>query len=426
MSEPYSNSITKFPYEIFPTEIQMLVEKAEETLNFPIEYLGASILSASSVAIGSTYQLKLKEGFVSKVNLYLALVGNAGDVKSHPLSFAYAPIEKREKESYNKYKVAIDEYKKLNDDEKKGTQKPIYIKQILKDFTPESLLKIHSNNIRGVAILSDELFGWIKNFGRYSSSGEQEAYLSFWNGASVSVDRKNDDPIRIDETFVNIVGTIQTKILAELSKENRGNNGFIERMLFALNENPKPVLWNIYEFNKDLIHEYEKLIHRLYSLNTNDLHPNIIDFEPDALNLLIEWQNAKRKQYLNDEISTSIQAKYEVYTIRFSLIIQLMHWALNNKTNQEVELFAVESAIKLSEYFFKNAIKVHHKINNTNPFDKLTSVDKQLYNNLETSFTTKQILEQGESLKIDTRKIYRFLNNPQLFEKFKHGCYTKI
>jgi len=417
---------TKFPYEVFPTEIMILLEKAEENLNFPIEYLGSSIISACSVAIGNTFQLKLKEGFVSKVNLYMALVGNAGDVKSHPLSFSYAPIEKREKESYDNYKTAIDEYKKLNDDEKKGIQKPTYKKQILKDFTPESLLKIHSNNSRGVAILSDELFGWIKNFGRYSSSGEQEAYLSFWNGASVSVDRKSDDPIRLDETYVNIIGTIQTKILSELSKENRGNNGFIERMLFALNENPQPILWNKNEFDKNLIYLYEKLIHRLYSLELDNLQPNIIEFNTDALNSLIEWQNKKRKQYLNDEISTSIQAKYEVYTIRFSLIIQLIHWALNNKTNKEVELFAVENAIKLSEYYFKNAIKVHHKINNTSPLNKLTSEEKQLYNKMGTSFTTKQILNEAELLKIDSRKVYRFLNNLQLFEKIKHGCYDKL
>ncbi len=421
-----SNNISKFPYEVFPAEIQILLEKAEENLSYPIEYLGSSILSACSVAIGNTYQLKLKEGFVSKVNLYMALVGNAGVVKSHPLSFAYAPIEKREKESYDRYKTAIDEYKKLSDDEKKGLQKPTYKKQILKDFTPESLLKIHSNNSRGVAILSDELFGWIKNFGRYSSSGEQEAYLSFWNGASVSVDRKSDDPIRLDETYVNIIGTIQTKILSELSKDNRGNNGFIERMLFALNENPKPTLWNKNEFDKELVYLYEKLIHRLYSLELDNLHSNIIEFNFEALNTLIEWQNNKRKQYLDDEISTSIQAKYEVYTIRFSLIIQLIHWALNNKTNQEVELFSVKSAIKLSEYFFQNAIKVHHKINNTSPFDKLTSQEQQLYNNLDNSFTTKQILIEASLLNIDSRKVYRFLGNSQLFNKIKHGNYTKL
>jgi Protein of unknown function (DUF3987) len=426
MSEQYSKNQTNFPYEIFPTEIMILLENAEENLNYPIEYLGTSILCACSVAIGNTFQIKLKEGFISKVNLYIALVGNAGDVKSHPLSFAFKPIEKREKDSYDNYKVAMDKYKKLNDDEKKYTQKPLYKKQLLKDFTPESLLKIHSNNPRGVAILSDELFGWIKNFGRYSSSGEQEAYLSFWNGASVSVDRKNDDPIRLDETYVNIIGTIQTKILSELSKDNRDNNGFIERMLFALNEKPKPVLWNNHEFDKNLIYTYEKLIHRLYSLETNNVYPNIIKFNPDALNLLIEWQNNKRKQYLDDEVSTSIQAKYEVYAKRFSLIIQLLHWALNNKTNQEVELFAVENAIKLSEYFFKNAINVHHKINNSSPLDKLTSEEKKLYNNLESSFSTNQILQEGDLLNIDTRKIYRFLKNTQLFEKIKHGGYTKI
>lgn len=426
MLEDYSKQPTSFPYEIFPYEIMRLIEEAEQTLNYPIEYLGSSIISASSVAIGSTFQLKLKEGFVSKVNLYMALVGNAGDVKSHPLSFAYNPIEKKEKESYEIYQKELEEYKKLADDEKRFSTKPIHKKQILKDFTPESLLKIHSHNSRGVAILSDELFSWIKNFGRYSSSGEQEAYLSFWNGASVSVDRKSDDPIRLDETFVNIIGTIQTKILPELSKENRGNNGFIERMLFALNKNPKPLLWNTNELDKELFHIYDKLIYRLYTLELNNLQPNIIKFNKNALELLIKWQNNKRKEYLGDELKTGIQAKYEVYTIRFSLIIQLIHWALNNKTDQEVELFAVENAIKLSEYYFKNAIKVHFLINRNSPLDKITKIEKELLKSLPTTFSTNQILTESKELDMDERKVYRFLNNDFLFEKIKHGTYKKL
>lgn len=425
MSED-SKYTSNFPYEIFPTEIQILIEKAEETLNYPIEYLGSSILSATSVAIGNTYQLKLKEGFIAKVNLYMALVGAAGDVKSHPLSFAYKPIEKKEKESYEKYKRELEEYKKLNDDEKKFTSKPLHKKQVLKDFTPESLLKIHSHNSRGVAILSDELFGWIKNFGRYSSSGEQEAYLSFWNGASVSVDRKSDDPIRLDETFVNIIGTIQTNILPELSKENRGNNGFIERMLFCLNENPKPVLWNTNELDKELFYIYDKLIHRLHSLELNDLKPNIIKFNKNALDRLIKWQNDKRIEYLGDDLKNGIQAKYEVYTIRFALINQLIHWTLNNKTNLEVELFSVENAIKLSEYYFKNAIKVHYLINKNSPLDKLTSEKKELYKLLPNKFSTGEVLKLAEELNIESRNTERFLKKEELFERVKHGVYKKL
>jgi len=426
MSDHYSKILSDFPHEIFPTEIQIFIEKAEETLNFPIDYLGSAILSASSVAIGNTYRIKIKEGFFTKANLYMIIVGNAGEVKSHPLSFAFAPIEKKEKESYLNYKTAMEDFKNLSEDEKKSSPKPFWKKQIVKDFTPESLIKIHSNNNRGVSILSDELFGWIKNFGRYNSSSEQETYLSFWNGTSISVDRKGDEPIRLDDPYVNIIGTVQTKLLSELTNNNRGDNGFVDRFLFALNENPKPVLWNDKEFEKELVLHYEKLIFRLFSLELNNFNPNIIEFTKEAKELLINWQNKSRTQFFNDQISTAILAKYEVYVARFSLIIQLIHWALNNRTNEKIELFAVENAIKLAEYYFNNAIKIHNKINNVNPFENLTNIQQRLYNNLQNKFTTEQARTEAENLNISESTLYRFVKNKTLFSKTKYGLYEKI
>ncbi len=426
MSEQSFNHITNFPYEIFPIEIQILLEEAEETLNYPIEYLGSSILSACSVAIGNTYHIKLKEGFIAKGNLYIALVGRAGDVKSHPLKFAYEPIEKTELASYNNYQNEMKEYNSLSDEAKRTNPKPIYKKYILKDFTPESLIKLHSNNKRGQAIVSDELFGWIKNFGRYNSSGEQETYLSLWNGHSISVDRKSEEPIRLDNTYVNIIGTMQTKILPELNKENRGNNGFIERMLFAENENPKPVLWSTNEIEKEVIAKYHILIERLFQLELNDENQNILEYTEEAKKALIKWQNNKRKDLIDDEIGTSIQAKYEVYAIRFSLIIQLIHWALNGKSIDKIELFAVENSIKLADYFFDVALKINHKINKTNTLGKLTKIQKQLHENLKEVFTTEQARVEAETLSIPERTLYRFIKNTQLFSKEKHGVYKKI
>lgn len=418
---------TKFPYEIFPIEIQILLEKAEETLNFPIEYLGSSILSASSVAIGNSYQVKLKEGFIVKSNLYLALIGNAGDVKSHPLKFAFNPIEKTEKASYLNYQSELKEYNRLSPEEKRTKSKPIYKKYILKDFTPESLISIHSNNKNGIAILSDELFGWIKNFGRYNSSGEQETYLSLWNGHSISVDRKNDDPIRLDDTYVNIIGTMQTKILPELNKDNRGNNGFIERLLFSINDNPKPILWSTNEIDNDLIKMYQLYIERLFMLqqNDNDINSKILEFDPQAKKALIEWQNFKRIEFIDDDVATSIQAKYEVYAIRFSLLIQLSHWALTDKTKDKVELFAVENSIKLTEYYFNVALKVHDKINNINPLNRLSKIQKQFYENLNTRFTTKEALTEAKRINLNERTLYRFLKNTRYFLKENHGIYVK-
>jgi hypothetical protein len=42
---------------------------------FPIDYLGAGILSAASASIGKSHKLEVKHGWEEKVNLFMVIVG---------------------------------------------------------------------------------------------------------------------------------------------------------------------------------------------------------------------------------------------------------------------------------------------------------------------------------------------------------------
>ncbi len=414
-----------FPIDIFPSKIIEVVIELNKSLNYPAEYLGSSILSASSIAMGNTHHVKVKNEWLEKPNLYMILVGKSGNGKTHPLDFAMKPIVNRDKESYIHYSKELSEYKQQNTNENTQT-KPVYKKFILNDFTPESLIKIHSHNNRGVAIVVDELAGWLKNFGRYSKSSEQEVYLSLWNGGSITIDRKGDEPIRLDNTYVNIIGGIQTKVLPIIGKDSRNSNGFIERFLFVNVDNAEPPQWNDMEADRDIVSNYYFLIEKLFTLDFDNFKPRIVTFSDEAKIMLNKWRNTIRQEYKDDDISNSILAKYEVYTIRFSLIIQFMFWAMEGKSNKRIELFAVEKAIILTEYYFYNARKTHNIILNINPLDKLNQLEKTVYNTLSNHFTTKEALEIAESNSMEKRTLYRFLKNKNLFNKENRGIYSKL
>lgn len=421
-----ASSKTSFPLDIFPNEIILLLEDTYETLNFPIEYLASSILFASSTAIGNSYKLEFKPNFLVKPNVYMALIGDAGDVKTHTVNFALEEIEAKEKLEYKKYLEEIRSYNNLSLEEKKNEEKPYYKKTILKDFTPEALLKLHSNNIRGVSIVADELFGWIKNFDRYSNSGEQELYLSLWSGSSICVDRKGDNAIRIDDPFVNIIGTTQTKLISKLSENNRGSNGFIERIIFVLTDKKKPLLWNDKELNPKLKNNYNTLINRLSCLEYKNNISKTIKLNLDARKLLLNWQNAKRKEYFNDEITTSIQAKYEVYCLKFALILQLVHWGIHERSKKEIDFYIMSSAIKLTEYYFENALKVNDMMFNYNSIETLKEIEKNIYLKLPEEFNTKSAKLLATHFGMNKRTLHRFLNKKEIFKKIKHGYYSKV
>ena len=66
-----------FPLNAFPKKIQEYIRTARDTLNFPEPYTASVMLLAVAVAIGNTRVLKMKEGWLVKPILFLALVGDA-------------------------------------------------------------------------------------------------------------------------------------------------------------------------------------------------------------------------------------------------------------------------------------------------------------------------------------------------------------
>ncbi len=57
-SEAEKESKNIFPVDVFPVPIQQIVKTTNENLDFPIDFIGASILYTASVAIGNTFRVE--------------------------------------------------------------------------------------------------------------------------------------------------------------------------------------------------------------------------------------------------------------------------------------------------------------------------------------------------------------------------------
>ena len=78
----------KFPINILPPLLRNIVLETHKALNFPIAYIAMSLLTAIATAIGDTCWLKVKTGWMERPLFYVALLGNPGSVKTHPMKFA--------------------------------------------------------------------------------------------------------------------------------------------------------------------------------------------------------------------------------------------------------------------------------------------------------------------------------------------------
>lgn len=432
--------INPFPIEVFPLRVQQIISDTNENLNFPIDFIGASMLFAVSVAVGNSHRIEVKTGWVESAVLYLAIVGPPGTNKSHPLSFALKPIIEQDGIAYRAYEQQRQQYEHAVNLSKKEREqqgvdeplKPVWKKCLLSDFTPEALAEVHKFNPRGIGVYVDELAGWFKNFNRYSKGSEMEFWLSAWSSKPINIDRKTGEPVFIPLPFISVAGTIQNAVLNELAKESRTQNGFIDRILFVIPDSIKKEYWNEKEIKPTTIESWHNIISTLLtqSVATDDNlnpSPQVLKFTPEAKRLLFEWQkkNADECNNAENEAISGIYSKLEMYAIRLALILELLKFACNESTKVSVGIDSVHGALALVKYFKNSAVKVHSIISNTSPLDKHPADKQALYKALPDTFTTETGLHIAEGLSIPERTFKRFLNEKDLFERISRGEYEK-
>jgi hypothetical protein len=439
-NEIQKRKTNRFPVEVFPFPIQQIIKATKENLNFPVDFIGASLLYAVSVAVGNTHRVEVKKGWLENSVLYLAIVARAGTNKSHPLSFALQPIIEQDKETYRQYEQQRQEYEKAvrlskNKREQQTIDepvKPVWQKFILSDFTPEALAEVHKFNKRGIGVYVDELAGWFKNFNRYNKGSEMEFWLSVWSGKPINIDRKTGEPVFIPLPFISVAGTVQNGILNELAKDSRTQNGFVDRMLFVIPDNIKKEYWSETDLSPIVSKNWENIISNLLKLpvqydETLNPSPEVLKFTPDAKRILFEWQktNTDQSNDAENEVISGIYSKLEMYAVRLALILEMMFFACNDSDKQSVSVKSVLGALKLVEYFKNSAVKVNSILSNANPLDKHPSDKQTLYKALPNAFTTETGLRIAESLGIAERTFKRFLNEKELFIWISRGEYEK-
>jgi len=443
--EASNNIQNAFPIHALPIAIQSIIKDTNECLNFPIDFIGSSILFATSIALGNTYKVEVHSGWVEGAVLYIANIGRPGTNKTHPLSFALRPINKIQEENYATYLKNKCEYEQLskaaNESKKDKVQneqaKPFFIKYMISDFTPEALAEVHKNNRRGIGVYVDELAGWFKNFDRYHKGAEAERWLSVWSCNPIDVSRVSSEPIVISLPFISVGGNIQPAILSELGGNGRSNNGFIDRILFAFPIELKKSYWSTNQIPATTVESWNIIMNKILGIvqqynQQGNPQPTIINFESNAYNVLSAWQrkNTDICNMSDNDALAGINSKLEIYVVRLSLILEMLSWASSNSTTSVLHVSekTVNSAILLIEFFRKTAHKVHSIISSNDPLDKLTESQRCFYEALPESFdkTIAKKVATGLNIPIDTMNKWLRNYSGKIFKKVKQGQYEKL
>ncbi len=430
--------VSDFPINVFPEQIQNIIQEANSTLNFPIDFLSCSILYAVSVAIGNTHKLKIKTGWIENALLFMILVGKKGINKSHPISFAIQPILDRDRKLFTQYRKDYADYQEaITTDgvDKSSLEKPVLKKTIVSDFTIEALTEIHAQNERGIGVYVDEIAGWFKNFERYTQGSQQEFWLSVFSGKPIISDRKSSKPVHLNHPFFSVIGSIQPELLFEIGKSSRNYNGFTDRLLFCFPDNLAKLGWSDTELSQQTLDDYQKIIHDIfdfeYETNEEGHHqPRILEFTSESKKLIYDWVNEVNLAEYNNPANvafTGVFSKLETYIGRFCIIFQLINVVCGDFASRcVIEKEAAESAIILAEYFRQNAIKVHSIISSYNALDFLTPDKLEIYKKLPDEFQREDGLQIAMSLGMKRATFDRFIYDKIYFKKIATGKYFKL
>ena len=428
-----------FPLGAMPMKIQRIIHEANECYGFPIDYLAGAMLVALGLGIGNTHFARLKGKWDESAILFMALVGCPGACKSHPLNFAIRPFSDLDCKSTQEYTKAYAEYERQKElPMKEGTEArpvaPVCKRHLISDATPEAMLQIHSENLRGICMWNDELAGWFKNFSRYNKGSDEEYWLKLFNANPTFSDRKGaKNSVYISRPFVSVIGTIQNGILNELAQGSRSSNGFIDRLLFVISNNQDKQPWSDQEPTFDIKTAWTEIIGKLmgmpYSTDENGyIVSEILQFAPDAKSRLYEWQreNTDDCNRAENDVLKGIYNKFDFHAIRFCLILQLARWACGEADKKEIDLVSVENAVSLVNYFKMTARRVQGIISEMT----LTEQQRVVVAALPKVFTTEEGIRIAVENGMPGRTFQDFLKKSvsvgSYFQREKHGLYSKL
>jgi len=421
-----------FPLIAFPGKLQEYIRTARDTLNFPEPYTASAMLLAVAVAIGNTRVLKMKDGWLVKPILFLALVGDAGANKSHPISFVLKPLDRSNNEHIEAYNKALADYRKAGDGNPAEKPKPSQI--LVSDITTEGLVSLHRSNPLRMCLCCDELAGWISNFNRYRKGSDEQLWHSIYSGQPLCVNRKTiDDILSVPEPFICVIGSIQPGILINTFSGERQSNGFLYRILQARDYGSTKLLWNDQGFPIELEQYWDGFLRRILEKCNRDY--SVFDiaseytFTEDALFHIMEWQNNWEEALEHEGRPSQVEAfrKIQDYALKFAIILHTMKEAAEEiKLSTQIAFDTAVMATILAEYFFFTALQSLDAIEDQNP-QRYPKKQADFIIALPDVFTTAEALKKGKEFGLSESSVKRLLRDGRgrSFVWTAHGEYAK-
>ena len=374
-----------FPTGLLPDPVKPFARQAAAAIGCDPAMVALPTIAALGATIGNTRRIKVKSDWHEPPIFWPVVVASSGTAKSPALKTALGPLHDLQSAAFEEHRNfcdlhdieleqhddAIKQWKKSNRDPDRRPVKPhppTATRYIVNDTTSEALIRVLSENPRGVLAVNDELVAWFKSFDAYRNGrgGDVGRWLSMWSGGPLTVDRKGSETIHVPSACVSITGTIQPQTLRDTLGVSLIENGMAARLLFAMPAR-RTLKWSDKEIPAATNESMQSLYATLTQLrfNENDGRPSsvLVPMTADAEQLWVKFFGdwAAEQAAATDE-QAAMMSKLVAYAARFALLFHMIQVAAGDREaidEEAVDEQNIVAATHLARWFADEAARIH-------------------------------------------------------------------
>lgn len=397
---------------LLPEALAPWLTDIAERMQCPLDYpaVGALVALAATVGNQTAIRPKRHDDWAVIPNLFGAVVGRPGVLKSPALEEASKPVKRLAVEAREEYQQAMKEWEidritadakkdKLKDDIKKAVKSdqevdrdalrsqldalneivaPTERRYIINDSTVEKVGELLNLNIRGLLLFRDELVGWLRTLDREGHEGDRAFFLEAWNGqGNFTYDRIGRGTLHIKTVTLSVLGGIQpgplSAYLRAVLAGGQGDDGLMPRFQLMVYPDVSEHWENIdrypntasknraFEVFKKLDH-FDAIAMDAFLADEGDVIP-YLRFDEEAQQLFDSWREDLEIELRSGRIEhPALEAhlsKYRSLMPSLALLFHLINRVDGRTEQSAVSLDAAAKAAAWCSYLFEHAKRIY-------------------------------------------------------------------
>ena len=252
--------VPPFDDRLLPPVLLTWVKDISERMQCPIEFLAVGAMVAAGSVVGNRIGVqpkRLDTGWIEVPNLWGAVVGRPGVMKSPALAQVLSPLRRLEGAALTAFTATRAQFevdrmmydvamKQIESQIKKGAtilpgqlpvspEEPKPPRYLVNDSTYQKLGDLLCGNPHGLMVFQDEMSGLLMRLDTAGQESSRAFYLEAWNGQqSYTFDRLERGTVRIPRLCFSLLGGLQPSKLREYLRSavygGKGDDGLAQRL----------------------------------------------------------------------------------------------------------------------------------------------------------------------------------------------------